>query len=191
MNDGVSLTAIGDLNWSVIQAIPTIPTILTSVPARVRHCVNSAKDQEMAPNKRVQGPLWPFPYLIPRALKCLCHFNYNNFPVKQNFLIQRTTNLIYLTSQLFLLFCIIKKDRGIWALSWKIWPPRVGCRDHFGPQAEFSVLNTVSPTERCQPLSGDRKSGDFLFFTTPHPWLSTRNPSSPNKLTQPKLMGMA
>ena len=27
---------------------------------------------------------------------------------------------------------------------------------------------------------------DFLFFTTPYPRLSTRNPSSPNKLTQPK-----
>ena len=39
----------------------------TSVPARVRHCVNPAKDREMALNKNAQGPLWPFPFLIPRA----------------------------------------------------------------------------------------------------------------------------
>ena len=56
-----------------------------SVPARVRHCMNPAKDREMVPNKSVQGPLWPFPSLIPRALKCLCYFNYNNFPITQNF----------------------------------------------------------------------------------------------------------
>ena len=38
---------------------------MSSVPARVHHCVNPAKDREMAPNKSVQGPFWPFPYLIP------------------------------------------------------------------------------------------------------------------------------
>ena len=189
MNDGVSLTAIGDLNWSVIQAIRTIPTILTSVPARVRHCVNPAKDQEMAPYKRVQGPLWPFPYLIPWVLKCLCYFNYNNFPVKQNFLIQRTTNLIYLTSQLFLLFCIIKKDRGIWALSWKIWPPRVGCRDHFGPQAEFSVLNTVSPTERYQPLIWRSKIWRLSLFHYPSPLTVNPKPLFPQQIDPAQING--
>ena len=38
-----------------------------SVPARVRHCVNPAKDRQMAPTKSVQGPLWPFSSLIPWA----------------------------------------------------------------------------------------------------------------------------
>ena len=38
-----------------------------SVPARVRHCVNPAKDRQMAPTKSVQGPLWPFSFLIPWA----------------------------------------------------------------------------------------------------------------------------
>ena len=38
-----------------------------SVPARVRHCVNHAKDREMAPAKSGQGPLWFFPSLIPWA----------------------------------------------------------------------------------------------------------------------------
>ena len=40
---------------------------ICSVLARVRHCVNPAKDRQMAPTKRVQGPLWPFPSLIPSA----------------------------------------------------------------------------------------------------------------------------
>ena len=186
MNDGVSLTAIGDLNWSVIQAIPTIPTILTSVPTRVRHCVNPAKDQEMAPNKRVQGPLWPFPYLIPRALKCLCHFNYNNFSVKQNFLIQRTTNLFYLTSQLFLFFCIIKKDREYWPFLEKSGPQEWVVGTTLALKQNFLSGTLSHPLRDANLSSGDRKSGDFLFFTTPHPWLSTRNPSSPNALTQPK-----
>ena len=30
----------------------------------------------------------------------------------------------------------------ILALSWKIWPPKMACRGHFGPQAEFSGWNT-------------------------------------------------
>ena len=38
-----------------------------SVPARVRHCVNPAKDRQMAPTKSVQGPLWPFFAIIPWA----------------------------------------------------------------------------------------------------------------------------
>ena len=38
-----------------------------SVPARVRHCVNPAKDREMAPAESGQGPLWIFPSLIPWA----------------------------------------------------------------------------------------------------------------------------
>ena len=38
-----------------------------SVPARVRHCVNPAKDREKAPTKSIQGPLWPFPFLIAWA----------------------------------------------------------------------------------------------------------------------------
>ena len=40
---------------------------INSVPARVRHCVNLAKDLEIAPTKSVQGPLWPFPFLIAWA----------------------------------------------------------------------------------------------------------------------------
>ena len=32
--------------------------------------------------------------------------------------------------------------RQILALSWKIWPPKMACRSHFGPQAEFSGWNT-------------------------------------------------
>ena len=36
------------------------------------------------------------------------------------------------------------------------------------------------------PTSGDLKSGDFLFFTTPHPRMSTHPPSPfPNQLPQP------
>ena len=35
-----------------------------SALARVRHCMNPAKDREMAPTKCIQGPLWPFPFLI-------------------------------------------------------------------------------------------------------------------------------
>ena len=51
------------------QLISAIPTHLkseasASVPARVRHCENPAKDREMAPTKSVRGPLWPFPFLI-------------------------------------------------------------------------------------------------------------------------------
>ena len=68
-------------------SVPTIWEAGTgrSVPARLRHCANPAKEQEMALNKSVQGPLWFFPFLIPRALKRPCYFNYNNFPIKQNF----------------------------------------------------------------------------------------------------------
>ena len=49
--------------------LPNVETNLkiSSVPARVRHCVNPAKDGEMAPAKSVQGPLWPFRSLIPWA----------------------------------------------------------------------------------------------------------------------------
>ena len=36
--------------------------VVRSVPARVRHCVNHAKDRETAPTKNVQGPLWPFSF---------------------------------------------------------------------------------------------------------------------------------
>ena len=140
----------------------------------------------MAPNKRVQGPLWPFPYLIPWALKCLCHFNYNNFPVKQNFLMQRTTNLIYLTSQLFLFFCIIKKDREYWPFLEKSGPQEWVVGATLALKQNFLSGTLSHPLRDTNLSSGDRKSGDFLFFTTPHPWLSTRNPSSPNTLTQPK-----
>ena len=54
------------------QLISAIPTHLKSEasasdPARVRHCVNPAKDREMAPTKSVQGSLWPFPFLIAWA----------------------------------------------------------------------------------------------------------------------------
>ena len=38
-----------------------------SVPARARHCVSPAKDREVAPTKSVQGPLWPYPFLIAWA----------------------------------------------------------------------------------------------------------------------------
>ena len=144
MNDGVSLTAIGDLNWSVIQAIPTIPTILTSVPARVRHCVNPAKDQEMAPNK------------------------------------------LNLTSQLFLFFCIIKKDREYWPFLEKSGPQEWVVGITLALKQNFLSGTLSHPLRDANLSSGDRKSGDFLFFTTRHPWLSTRNPSSPNALTQPK-----
>ena len=141
----------------------------SSVPARVRLCVNPAKEREMALNKSFQGPLWPFPYLIPRALKCLCHFNYNNFPVKQNFLIQRTTNLIYLTSQLFLFFCIIKKDREYWPFLEKSGPQEWVVGTTLALKQNFLSGTLSHPLRDANLSSGDRKSGDFLFFTTRHP----------------------
>ena len=41
---------------------------ISSVPARVCHCMNSTKDREMTPTKSIQGPLWPFPSLIMSLL---------------------------------------------------------------------------------------------------------------------------
>ena len=41
---------------------------ISSVPARVRHCMNPAKDREMTPTKSIRGPLWPFPSLIMSLL---------------------------------------------------------------------------------------------------------------------------
>ena len=41
---------------------------ISSVPARVRHCMNPAKDREMTPTKSFEGPLWPFPSLIMSLL---------------------------------------------------------------------------------------------------------------------------
>ena len=37
---------------------------------------------------------------------------------------------------------VCSKDTGTLALSWKIWPPKMGCRGHFDPQAEFFSWNT-------------------------------------------------
>ena len=37
---------------------------------------------------------------------------------------------------------VYKRDPGTLALSWNIWPPKMGCRGHFGPQAQFSGWNT-------------------------------------------------
>ena len=93
---GVMAVLFDDLACLIISPFPSpsnaclcrmleLSPIRRSVPARVHHCVNPAKDREMALNKSVQGLLWPVPFLNPRVLKRLCYFNYNNFPIKQNF----------------------------------------------------------------------------------------------------------
>ena len=191
MNDGVSLTAVGDLNWSVIQAIPTIPTILvnqrSSQSAPLREFRKRLRD---GPQQKSSRAIMALSLFNSPDFKMSLLLQLQQFSSKTEFLIQRTTNLIYLTSQLFLLFCIIKKDRGILALSWKIWPPRVGCRDHFGPQAEFSVWNTVSPTERCQPLIWRSKIWRLSLFHYPLPLTVNPKPLLPQQI-DPAQIGMA
>ena len=60
----------------------------------------------------------------PCQLQINCHFHFLNFPT--------VSSLLHIT-----------KDTGTLAHSWNIWPPKMGCRGHFGPQAEFSGWNTV------------------------------------------------
>ena len=60
------------LTWLCLRtldkALREVQTV-NSVPARVRHYVNPAKDREMAPTKSIQGPLWPFSFFNCLGLK--------------------------------------------------------------------------------------------------------------------------
>ena len=62
------MIGISGMTWMAGMTCTTMPEGRGgSVPARAHHCVNPAKDREMAPTKSVQGPLWPFPFLIAWA----------------------------------------------------------------------------------------------------------------------------